>query len=110
MSKKVILIAFAVLIVLFTASIIYFEKDPKKLKPLNQIITKLLVTLEGETRSFSLTIILYSLFFTFLLNTTEARQSTNETAVKTRIQINTSFQPLVSAIFPSIEVARVLPM
>lgn len=61
MSKKVILIVFAVLIVLFTAPIIYFEKDPKKLNLL--IKTKLLVTLEGETRSFSLTIILYSLLF-----------------------------------------------
>lgn len=108
MSKKVILIAFAVLIVLFTAPIIYFEKDPKKLKPLNQ--NKTPCNDRSRTRSFSLTIILYSLFFTFLLNTTEARQSINETAVKTRIQINTSFQPLVSAIFPSIDVARVLPM
>ena len=106
MSKKVILIAFAVLIVLFTAPIIYFEKDPKNSNLL--IKTKLLVTTEAEQGVFCITINPY--FFTFLLNTTEVRQSTNETAVKTRIQINTSFQPLVSAIFPSIDVARVLPM
>ena len=50
----------------------------------------------------------FSLFF--LLKSTAKQHRQKETAVKIRMHTNTSFQPFVSAILPSSDVASVLPI